>query len=56
MIILLQVEYICGSLGQKLEAEVMNCLDGELVPVLHSAASVITGSLLVLELIFHILE
>ncbi|XP_067937820.1 uncharacterized protein [Watersipora subatra] len=51
-----QVEYISGSMGSRLTAEVMNSLDGELVPVLHSAASAITDSLLVLELIFHILE
>ena len=47
---------MCGSQGEKLKADIMNGLDGELVPVLHSAVSLTSGTQLILELIFFVLE
>lgn len=41
---------------EQLRADMMNNLDEELVPVLHSAVSLTSGSLLVMELIFYVLE
>ena len=50
------MEYIAGSGGQKLSSEIMNNMDCELIPILHSVVSLTSGTTLVLELIFHILE
>lgn len=51
----LQVEYVCGSNGERLPAELMNSLDEQLIPVLHSAAPLTGGSTIILELILHVL-